>query len=236
MGEDISRGGSEIYLHGEQEPFRPVRGDAELIDAVSAHVQQHIGAVEIVYHELVSDAVHVDIHVVPAGDGRPFHTLVTSGMSQVPMNIPPAAPEFLRYAELMLCLPPDWQLDREAFGDENVFWPIRMLKDLARYPHKHNTWLGYGHTIPNGDPPKQFAENTRMTCSLICDPKRFGPEFDLLEVGNDSGVVFYAAMPLHEDELALKLESGMDALAAALREHGVDELVAPSRPSVAPPR
>ena len=29
------------------------------------------------------------------------------------------------------------------------FWPIQMLKFLARFPHEYKTWLGWGHTIPN---------------------------------------------------------------------------------------
>src|SRR5690606_27736593 len=85
--------------------------------------------------------------------------LVTSGMSDLPMSVPEDAgcPGF---AELMVTLPAGWKLDQASFQDENWYWPVRLLKSLARLPHKHATWLGFGHTVPNGHPagPYQAAE------------------------------------------------------------------------------
>jgi hypothetical protein len=75
----------------------------ELVTSVSRHLDaivSHIGKPETVLHELVSELVHVDIHVVVPTPKRNCYTLVTSGMSDRPMNVP-AGLEELRFAELV---------------------------------------------------------------------------------------------------------------------------------------
>ena len=57
----------------------------------------------------------------------------------------------------MAALPGDWRLTADDFKDERWYWPVRQLKYLARLPHKHATWLGFGHTIPNGDSAEVYA-------------------------------------------------------------------------------
>jgi hypothetical protein len=43
-------------------------------------------------------------------------------------------------------------MDRDAWQrDSQWFWPIRELKDAALLPHRHHTWLGFGHTIIRSD-------------------------------------------------------------------------------------
>ena len=78
----------------------------------------------------LSDLVHIDIHMVEPTPEKNYYTLVTSGMSDRPMNAPAECGE-LRYAEIAISLPPDWPLTQEAFADENNYWPLRWLKILA---------------------------------------------------------------------------------------------------------
>jgi hypothetical protein len=33
---------------------------------------------------------------------------------------------------------------------------IKTLRWLAHFPHTYKTWVGSGHTIPNGNPPGPF--------------------------------------------------------------------------------
>ena len=40
----------------------------------------------------------------------------------------------LERAELAIALPADWKLDQESMKDEKWYWPIRLLKSLARLP------------------------------------------------------------------------------------------------------
>ena len=79
-------------------------------------------------------------------EGRPFYTVVTMGVSARPMQVPAGAEAFRRQ-ELVLYLPPDWNLDLEAGGDA-AGWPFRLLEFLGRSVHEYATFFAPGHTIP----------------------------------------------------------------------------------------
>lgn len=204
--------------------------EEEYINAVGAHVVQHVGPLVNVFHEVAADIVHVDILVVGARDERPYHTLVTCGMSERPMRVPIEDPEDLglvpefRFAELMICLPADWPLEPEVFRDESNYWPIRWLKRLARLPHQHGSWLGLGHTVPNGDPPTPFAANTGFCGWVVDEPVLFAPEFQKLRLA-EKAINFYSIVPLYEEEMTLKLRKGSGALTHVLDQGKVSELV-----------
>src|SRR5262249_43577411 len=123
--DDSSRspGGSPILRHD-----RAVEGDDQIAHAdderITAHLTRTLAAPASVFHEILSDRVHLDVHIVPAGDDRPFITLVTAGMSARPMTMPEGMPsaETWSRAELCLFLPPDWPLGEEALNDERHYW------------------------------------------------------------------------------------------------------------------
>ena len=111
---ETSESGAPIHRHEERErDFELATGDSENIDRISDHIEKHIGPVASVFHELVSDLVHIDVHMVEPTPERPCYTLVTSGMSDKPMQAPEGH-EDLAYTELMICLPPNWPLTEEA--------------------------------------------------------------------------------------------------------------------------
>jgi hypothetical protein len=222
-----SAGGSRIYRHGD--PREPTPYDQPLgWDAIEEHVARHLGPIETVYHELASEYVHLDVLLVPAHTGRPFHMLVTCGMSARPMTVP--AGSRARYAELVMGLPADWPLDEESWRDERHYWPVRALKQLARLPHAYGTFLGPGHTVPNGDPAEPYGPGTRLCCALIARPLTLPAGAEVLAL-EDGPVDFYAVVPLHRDEMELKLAGGMDALVDRLDAAQIDEVLNPARPS-----
>jgi suppressor of fused protein SUFU len=222
-----SAGGSRIYRHGE--PREPTPGEQPRDwEAIEAHVERHFGPIEMVYHELASEYVHLDVLQVPAHAGRPFHMLVTCGMSARPMTVPVGAEA--RHAELVMGLPADWPLDEAAWRDERHYWPVRTLKQLARLPHAYGTFLAPGHTIPNGDPPAPYSADTELCCSLIAPPVTLPAGAEVLDL-EDGPVHFYAVVPLHRDEMELKLTSGMDALLDRLDAAQVTEVLNATRPS-----
>ena len=226
-----SEGGSEIFRHELRDrELELTGGDPDLVEAVSEHLTAHVGEPDV-FHEIVSDLVHVDVFAVQPGDGRDWITLLTSGMAERPMHMPDELEE-LAHAELTLALPADWPLAQEAFEDERNYWPIRLLKDLARLPHEFETFFTVGHTVPNGDPPEPYAEDTKLCCALIA-PTVLGREgFESFEVSDGRVVRVYGVVPLHRDEMELKLDKGLDALIDLLDRHEVTELIDPSRPSV----
>jgi hypothetical protein len=58
------------------------------MDEIVAHVEKHVGKVEMVFHEIVSGKVHVDVHWIKPTTEKPVHTLVTTGTSDKPMHTP----------------------------------------------------------------------------------------------------------------------------------------------------
>ena len=211
--------------------------DDPIVAAIGEHVVKHIGPVTDVLQERVSDVVRIDLLVVAPDENRPFTTLVTCGMSELPMRVPLENPDDLalipelRFAELLLALPPDWPLTPEAFHDETNYWPIRWLKRLARLPHQMDGWLGIGHTIPNGDPPQPLAPGVPFAGWLIDEPVRLPREVQKLRV-LDRVINFYAAVPLTAAEMEFKLKSGGAALAQRLDRAKVTEVVDPERVDV----
>lgn len=237
MSKERTPGGSRIIRHDARSaPGGPESGDPDLIEAIDAHLDACFGkAGRAVFHELVSTTVHVDVHLVPPSDEFPIQRLVTSGMSAAPMTVPEGFDES-PFAELTIALPPDWPMSDKAFANERVYWPIRLLKSLARLPHDYSTFLSHGHTVPNGDPPRPYTRGTSLCCALIVPPLFSPEEFATLELEPGRTVRFLGVVPIHRDEMRVKLDDGSDALYELLNAHNVSDVVDPDRPSVAPKR
>lgn len=207
------------------------KGDLDVIEPVADHVERHIGKIATVLHELYSPDIHLDVNVVEPTMERPYYVLVTSGMSEKPMTVPEDAADG-RYAELMICLPKDWPFSQEAFKDERNWWPIRMLKGLARYPHTNETWLYGGHSMIESDPPKPYAPNTAMNSVVLLKPRLFPESAHIIPLGKYKQALLWVAYPLYQNELDLKLEEGSDHLEELFETNGVSELLDVRRASV----
>jgi len=202
--------------------------------AIEAHVAKHLGQIADVFREVASESVHVEVLHVPPSDTRPVRTLVTLGMSDRPMAVPADA-DSPRHLELMMTLPRSWRLDESVKNDERWYWPIRQLQVLARMPHLHKTWLGWGHTVPNDDPPKPFASNTQQ-CGIVIVPSLLVPQ-DFFELKLAARTItFFGVVPLYKEEMQLKVEQGAAALFEKLIDGGVKDLIDPSRRNVAKKR
>jgi len=57
------------------------------LEVLSNHIEKYWGKVPEVFHEIVSEYVHVDLHISPAIDSRPYHVVVTTGISDRPMEL-----------------------------------------------------------------------------------------------------------------------------------------------------
>ena len=202
--------------------------DADRMRLIADHIEEQLGPIDYVFHELVSEYVHIDVHRIPPQKNRPYYTLVTSGMSEQPMTVPNGA-ESLRFAELMICLPPNWPLSMEDFRDERNYWPIRLLKVLARLPHEFRTWLGMSHSVPNGEPPRPYAPDTKFSSAVLVPPLTCPDAFRTFQLDEDQTIHFYAVLPLYPEELECKLQQGMNVLIDRLDSARVTELVNPRR-------
>jgi hypothetical protein len=103
--QEKSEAGVPIHRYGERDrEFQGPGGSPDALEHIDGHLAKHVGEADTVFHEIISDIVHIDVHHVPPGPERSFHTFVTTGMSDLPMQAPPDA-EDCRYAELMIYLP-----------------------------------------------------------------------------------------------------------------------------------
>ena len=209
----------------EEEFSNPEVYTEEEMEAVEEHIEQYFGKFENVFHELVSPDIHVDICVVPPSEERDYCTLVTMGMGAHRMNVPEELAEYkLERAELAIALPADWKLDQESMKDEKWYWPIRLLKSLARLPIASDTWLGFGHTMDNEE---DFAENTKLCAAILTGPQSTEEGGEVCTLPGGEEVNFYQVIPLYEDELDYKLEHDVDALLNKMR--GISFVVNPTR-------
>jgi hypothetical protein len=225
------RGAGVVRHTAQTREFEPAgAGEPDTLEAIERHVESHFGPIVTVWHEIVSDLVHVDVHVVEPSADRPYYTLVTSGMSDRPMTVPPDA-DCSRFAELMLCLPADWPLTANASTDERAYWPIRLLKTVARLPHEYETWIAEWHSMPNGDPAEPYAPGTQFVGVVVVQMIHCAPE--AREIITDSGrrISLLALVPLHPAEMILKLTGGTGALIDALDRARITEVLDPARPS-----
>lgn len=204
------------------------------VEEIEKHVASCLGEPAFVWHEVVSSLVHIDVHVILPSREQPYYTLFTTGMSDREMQVPTDVKmrRELRFAELLLMLPSDWFDDPRSVSelhDERKYWPIRLLKSLARFPHECHTWLGFGHSVPNGDPPSPFVDGTGLCCALLVPPVRVPSGFYDLRLSDGRSINFYAVVPLYPEELQLKLMHGTNALLERFDSEGVSELLDPTR-------
>src|SRR3954468_21987258 len=173
--------------------------DNKLIQAVAEHIKRYIGKPDNVLHELIPDDVHIDIHIVSPTAEKPYYTLVTSGMSEHPMNQPEEIQgQVTPYLELMLCLPKDWKIDNRE--DPRWYWPMKWLSFLAKYPFKFDPWLSVSHTIPNSEDCDPFGPGTKQCCWFIRGPATAPEEFQEMKY-RDRTVSFLAMTAIYKSEM-----------------------------------
>lgn len=197
------------------------------MDTIEAHIETHFGKFDWIMHETVpGEYVHLDICVIPPREDHNYYTLVTMGMGAYTMNAPEKDEA---RAELLINLPPDWNLDEDAWEDEHWFWPVGILKALARYPMLHNTWLGWGHTVYGSE--DSHADNTKLCGVVLLSPGVFGDPASVCTLPNGEPVNFYQVIPLYREEIEFKREHDVDRLLEKFPDELL-EVIDPARPNV----
>lgn len=206
-----------------KENYRPAEIYSEKeMNALEEHINRYFGKTDHVFHELVSPDIHVDIYIVEPTPERNFYTLITDGMGAHRMNVPAEiADDEIDRAELLITLPPDWNIQGE---DENDYWPIRWLKTLARLPITEDSWLGYGHTIATGEDDETVSENAPFQGILLVTPQAVPEEAGTCRLPGGKTINFYQLIPLFKEEMEFKLAHDADELIDLMAdvEHVVD--------------
>ena len=135
-----------------------IPGAAEFTQLRETAYERLFGRTLSVSHEVFPLMPHIDVYTYKRTQGdKEVYSLVTGGMSDLKMELPRQADEDVpRRVELIFyCSEP-----REDY--------IATLRQLAHFPHSSNSWLGHGHTMPNGNPPEPLWEEVNWTPSSFC--------------------------------------------------------------------
>ncbi|MBM6828903.1 suppressor of fused domain protein [Anaerotignum lactatifermentans] len=221
----------------KQEKQRPVH-----VTPYSQEIQKHMlkcfpDRQEKVFYDKRSDFLQIDIHMLEAPTNKDFHVLYTVGMSALPMKLPKEFyPEYqmLERAELMVLLPAEWKLEEPSEGEDlnnSLWWPVDLLQYLARFPHEYETWLGWGHTIPNSDQYVSYDEKTTKLCGTMLSSLH--ENISMFHAKDGTLISFYTLLPLYREEIAFQQEAGSEAMLQKMGDiNGFGMIVFPDRPNV----
>lgn len=221
-------GGSTVLSYEDVKPHRglPAHVDVEWRDLLQQHLDTYLGSEGKIFHEIVSETVHLDLSVHSPTEERPFFTIATMGVSDAGLNVPEGAEEF-RHIELLCYLPVGWDVDFANVTDsDESWWPGRLLKQLGRFAHEYRTFFAPGHTIPS--PIGPYTAGSVLETALLVPPFLDVEEFHQFEARGKS-CRFLAVWPITAAECQLKLERGTGDLLDMLEKAGVTPVIDPWR-------
>ena len=191
--------------------------EAEL-DVLDQFICDMFGDYKNVFHEIASPDVHLDVCIVDQTEEEPYYKLVTMGAGAYKMQIPEQWQKYqLDYAEYVICLPKDWNLNSD---DNTDYWPVKLLKDVARLPIWCDTWLSYGHTTQSDEDGSAYASNTGFNSVVLNFAANKKGDIRLI-MPSGKTINFYEIVPLYPEELQYKIENGADALFKLFEEKGI---------------
>lgn len=185
---------------------------------IQGHIRKHLGMIERCFREIIPSKTPVTIHLVAASHQYPFVRLITEGMSKVPMDVPDEFDE-PSCIELIISLPADWKFAGMSMQQN---WPVALLRSLASIPRRNRTWLGVGHTIAAQTPYHQTAP---FAGALVTLPLSTPQSFSVLPSATGKPIHFLAVIPLHANEMALKIKHGSAEIVKLLASSGAADVV-----------
>ncbi|MEN2416221.1 suppressor of fused domain protein [Flavobacterium mesophilum] len=184
----------------------------------------------VVFDEIESEIIHRDIFFIKANQDRPYHILLSCGMSALPMDVPKDT-ESSEYVEIMILLPKEWNLEYDSFSDEKNYWPIRIMKEIMMSPHENKTWFGFGHTF-GYEEDDEFAEGVGFNSVMLAHSMELSDDFTQIQLENEKVVDIYTLIPLYKEELEFKKKNGAYALLEHFDKFGIEEIVEIGRKNV----
>lgn len=234
-GEQTTPGGDPIHRHSAERarPMGLPDVPPEWAQQREAFYGAHFGEPRCVLHEVHGRQPHIDVYACAPSEalGRDYHTLITSGMSDLPMNVTDDVPKeqraALRRAELLMYVSEaDWQ----AWHQGN--FPHGWLRWLAEAVHEWETYFAPTHTAPNGgDPPAPLLPGSLMTTAFLLEATHEHEEARHgLRLGDDPVNLLWMVL-ITNAECDVKVKHGAEALVKLLEENSLPQCVDMSRQS-----
>lgn len=186
------------------------------LEARETEYVRRFGPHSRVYHELQPIVPHIDVYVHPPHGDRDFTTLITGGMSDNPMPVPPGACS--PRAELVLYV---------AEATEEY---VNLLRFLAQLPYKQDTWFSYGSTMTNGQPLQPIFDRSVLDCYVFIPPI-VESDFQIADsvMIADAPLQVLWVVPITSAERQLVMDQGMDDFYGVLNKYKHPLVVNPSR-------
>lgn len=202
------------------------------VKGIDEHLNQFFDKNEdiVVLDEIESEVIHRNIFIIKSNKERPYHILLSCGMSAIPMKIPEDI-ESSEFCEVMILLPKDWNIEYEFFDDERNYWPFRLIKELMMLPHPNKTWLGYGHTFEYEE-NEEYAENVGFNSVILLNSIELSKEFTEIKLNDNKVIDIYTLIPLYKEELIFKKENGTSKLLEKFDDFDIDEIIKIGRKNV----
>ena len=224
FGKKKTPDGTSVLRHDkvERQIGVPDVDTAAFIRARETAYEKLLGKMLTVSHEVLPQIPHIDVYTFQRMQGdKPVYTLATGGMSDLRMILPRGAnPEVPRRVELIFyCSEP-----REEY--------IPTLRWVAHFPHDAKSWLGVGHTMPNGNPPEPFWGSGSLDTLLFLPPIVVKDQSlpSHLQLGGDP-VAFLWVVPVTTAECNYKLKKGLDAILDLFERNRHPHIFDPNRKS-----
>lgn len=224
--EKTSPGGSVIHRY-PMENWQPSRigftnpETAQFAEKRCETYNKLFGKVHDVSTETIPLSPHVEVRTYyrTGANGSRVCSLVTSGMSDLPMSIPAEAKVPRRVELIFYCSEPSGEY-------------IDTLRGLAHFPHDQHTWIGTGHTIPNGNPPaplfgSQILDTALFLPTVVAKDRAI---FEQLTLDGDPVHLLWL-VPLTTPECELKLKRGTNAILELFEQHQHPHVFDPRRAS-----
>lgn len=223
---EVSEGGSVLHRYSAEEWAETRLGIAEGA-AQSGRIrdevyQRRFGTPKQVWHEIIPLIPHIDVmeyYRKSKDRDREVCVLVTDGMSDLAMSVPPKVEAPRRIELIFYC------------GEPKPVY-IETLRFLAHFAHDQKTWIGSFHTIPLGNASKKIMGSAALDTIFLLPPL-VRKDQDLAKdlVLDGDGVEFVWVVPISAAECQLKLAKGSSALLDLFQENKHPYIYDPSRKS-----
>jgi len=195
-------------------------------EIVNNHIEQYFQDAEInIFHELPTLDIHLDVYHIKPNDAD-FDLLFSNGMSSIAMDVSeiPQDSDSYKFAELITMIPKGIDFGNMYPSKTPNDWVITMVKQVAKFPHFYDTWMGIGHTIQADDVMGPYSDSTEYCGCIILPTMSFPEEFQSIESKN--GIInVYSLFPLYAEELQFKINNGYNDFADLLIENDCSEVI-----------
>lgn len=173
------------------------------------HMERYFGSADFVHREPASPWGQVDVNLIPPSDEHPWFTLVTQGMGARAFRDEEGEEQ---RCELLMTLPPDWADSTEDWQRPDRFWPLHLLRLLARFPFVTGEPIDWGHSF---DLREELDEEsgTDFCAAMLLSPGLFEEEAAACTLPDGARVSYWQVIPLYREEIQYK------------RAHGTEELL-----------